>query len=144
MAPGCSPASELVLGDAADTVALFLAGRPAPVAFISFDLDLCSATAEALSSPGGRCRRASSSCHCYFDDITGYTYTEFNGERLATREFNERNVVRKISPIYLSHYVPTGSAGALWVEKMHLAYIFDHPLYGRPDGLTRVARKDLS
>ena len=40
--------SELVLGDVADTVTPFLAGRPAPVAFISFDLDLYSATTEAL------------------------------------------------------------------------------------------------
>jgi hypothetical protein len=27
---------------------------------------------------------------------------------------------------------------------MHLAHILDHPLYGQPDGLTRVARRDLS
>ena len=136
--------SELVLGDVADTVTPFLAGRPAPVAFISFDLDLYSATTEALRVLEGDAEGLLPRVHCYFDDITGYTYSQFNGERLAIREFNERNVVRKISPIYsLSHYVPTRSAGALWVEKMQLAHIVDHPLYGRPDGLTRVARKDL-
>jgi hypothetical protein len=136
--------SELVLGDVAETVAPFLEGGPEPVAFISFDLDLYSATAHALQVLEGDAEALLPRVHCYFDDITGFTYAEFNGERLAIREFNERNVLRRISPIYsLNHYVPSRSAGALWVEKMHLAHIVDHHLYGTPDGLTRVARKDL-
>jgi hypothetical protein len=137
--------SELILGDVAETVAPFLARRPPPVAFVSFDLDLYSATAQALQLLEGGVDELLPRVHCYFDDITGFTYAEFNGERLAIREFNERNAFRKISPIYsLRHYVPTRSANALWVEKMQLAHILDHPLYARPDGLTRVARKDLS
>jgi hypothetical protein len=39
--------------------------------------------------------------------------------------------------------LPSRCARDLWVDKMHLAHILDHPLYGEPDGLTRVARKDL-
>jgi hypothetical protein len=137
--------TELVIGDVADTIVPFLARRPAPVAFISFDLDLYTATAQALRVLEGDVDVLLPRVHCYFDDVTGFTYSEFNGERLAIREFNERNGPRKISPIYsLSHYVPTRCARDLWVEKMHLAHILDHPLYGRPDGLTRVARKDLS
>ncbi len=137
--------TELILGDVADTVAPFLARRPAPAAFISFDLDLYSATAQALRLLEGHVEALLPRVHCYFDDITGFTYAEFNGERLAIRQFNERNGLRKISPIYsLGHYVPSRCARDLWVEKMHLAHILDHPLYGRPDGLTRVARKDLA
>jgi hypothetical protein len=136
--------AEVVLGDVADTIEPFLASHPAPVAFISFDLDLYSATNQALRLLEGDPEALLPRVHCYFDDISGFTYAEFNGERLAMREFNERNGPRKISPIYsLAHYVPTRCARDLWVEKMHLAHILDHPLYGRPDGLTRVARKDL-
>ena len=137
--------AELILGDVADTVAPFVARRPPPVAFISFDLDLYSSTAQALQLLEANAEVLLPRVHSYFDDITGYTYAEFNGERLAVREFNQRNHLRKISPIYaLNHYVPSRCARDLWVEKMHLAHILDHPLYGEPDGLTRVARRDLS
>jgi hypothetical protein len=137
--------AHLVLGDVADTIGPFLACRPPPVAFISFDLDLYRSTAQALRLLEDDVDVLLPRVHCYFDDITGYTYAEFNGERLAIREFNERNHLRQISPIYsLNHYVPSRCARQLWVEKMHLAHVLDHPLYGRPDGLTRVARRDLS
>jgi hypothetical protein len=137
--------AEVVLGDVADTVAPFLACRPPPVAFISFDLDLYSATVQALRLLEGDVEVLLPRVHCYFDDITGFTYGELNGERLAIREFNERNALRKISPFYgLRNYVPTRCSMDLWVEKMHLAHVLDHPLYGEPDGLNRIARKDLN
>ena len=136
--------AELVIGDVAETAQPFIESRPAPVAFVSFDLDLHSSTVSALRLLEGDVDVLLPRVHCYFDDITGFTYADFNGERLAIHEFNERNGLRKISPFYgLSHYVPSRCAGDLWVEKMHLAHILDHPRYGEPDGLTRVARKDL-
>jgi hypothetical protein len=137
--------AELILGDVADTIGPFLGRRPPPVAFASFDLDLYSSTAQALRVFEGEAEALLPRVHCYFDDITGFTYSDFNGERLAIREFNERNGLRKISSFYgLSHYVPSRCATDLWVEKMHLAHVLDHPLYGEPDGLTRIARKDLA
>jgi hypothetical protein len=137
--------AELILGDVADTVGPFLARRPPPTAFISFDLDLYSSTVQALRLLETNAEGLLPRVHSYFDDITGYTYAEFNGERLAIREFNERNRLRKISPIHaLNHYVPSRCARDLWVENMHLAHILDHPLYGRPDGLVRTVRRDLS
>ena len=42
-----------------------------------------------------------------------------------------------------AHYVPSRFANDLWVNKIFLAHILDHPLYGEHDGLNRVARKDL-
>ena len=114
------------------------------MAFVSFDLDLYSSTIEALRLFEGDAEVLLPRVHCYFDDITGFTYADFNGERRAILEFNERKSLRKISSFYgLSHYVPSRCAGDLWVEKMHLAHILDHPLYGEPDSLTRSARKDL-
>jgi hypothetical protein len=39
--------------------------------------------------------------------------------------------------------VPESQREALWVEKMFMAHILDHPLYGKPDGLVRSSRADL-
>lgn len=136
--------TELVLGDVAATIEPFLERRPPPVAFVSFDLDFYSSTVEALRLFEADADVLLPRVHCYFDDTTGFTYADFNGERLAISEFNERNNRRKISSFYgLRYYVPSRCAADLWVEKMHLAHVLDHPLYGKPDGLLRVARKDL-
>jgi hypothetical protein len=136
--------AELILGDVATTIEPFLERPPPPVAFVSFDLDFYSSTVEALRLFGADADVLLPRVHCYFDDITGFTYADFNGERLAISEFNERNNLRKVSSFHgLRHYVPSRCIADLWVEKMHLAHVLDHPLYGKPDGLLRVARKDL-
>jgi hypothetical protein len=136
--------AELILGDVADTIEPFLERRPPPIAFVSFDLDFYSSTVQALRLLEADSDLLLPRVHCYFDDITGFTYADFNGERLAIREFNERSVLRKISSFYgLRHYVPSRCVSDLWVEKMHLAHVLDHALYEKPDGLLRVARKDL-
>jgi hypothetical protein len=76
--------------------------------------------------------------HCYFDDITGFTFSEFTGERGAISDFNKTHHMRKISPIYgLRYYLPFFYANKCWVEQMYLAHIFDHPLYGVSDGLSK-------
>lgn len=135
--------AELILGDVATTIEPFLERLPPPVAFVSFDLDFYSSTVEALTLFEADADVLLPRVHCYFDDITGFTYADFNGERLAISEFNQRGL-RKVSSFHgLRHYVPSRCIADLWVEKMHLAHILDHPLYGKPDGLLRVARKDL-
>jgi hypothetical protein len=74
--------------------------------------------------------------HCYFDDIMGFTHSEFTGERLAIREFNESHRLRKISPLFgLRNYLPAPLSDPEWPEKFYLAHIFDHTLYGVYDGL---------
>jgi len=116
-----------------------------PVAFISFDLDYYSSTKDALRLLDFDASMFLPRVHCYFDDITGFTYSDFNGERLAISEFNCEHSQRKISPIYgLRHYVPQRFAEGLWVEKYFMAHLFDHELYGEPDGLVRQQRMDLS
>lgn len=140
-----SARSQLILGMVEDTLPVFAAGgRPHPIAFISFDLDYYSSTKEALRILEFDAKMLLPRVHCYFDDITGFTYSDYNGERLAIAEFNEEHPLRKISPIYgLRHYVPTRFANSLWVEKYFMAHLFDHALYSRPDGLVRQARMDL-
>jgi hypothetical protein len=136
--------AELVLGPVRDTIGAFLERRPAPVAFVSFDLDFYTSTRDAMPLIEADTSLLLPRVHCYFDDITGFTYSEWNGERLAIAEFNAQHEQRKISPIYaLRHYVPGHFANDRWVDNYFLAHIFDHPLYGVPDGLTPLPRADL-
>jgi len=124
----------LVLGPVAETVPAFLAGRPAPVAFAAFDLDLYSSTRDALGLFDADASRLLPRVHCFFDDILGYTFCEFNGERLAIDEFNAAHPARKIALIPgLRHFVPTRFASSSWWERCFLLHDFGHPLYGRPD-----------
>jgi hypothetical protein len=130
--------AELVLGPLERTAEAFLRTNPAPIAFASFDLDYYSSTAIAVRLLEAPHRVLLPRVHCYFDDIMGFTFSEFTGERLAIAEFNARHERRKLSPIFgLRHYLPESHRSALWPEKMYLAHFFDHAAYGRSDGLVR-------
>jgi len=39
--------------------------------------------------------------------------------------------------------VPPAYSNAIWVEKLYMAHILDHPRYGDYDGLVRRPRMDL-
>jgi hypothetical protein len=137
--------AQLHLGLVRDTVGGFLASRPSPIGFISFDLDYYGATVDAfevlLTDPSLLLPRV----HCYFDDIMGFTCSEWGGERLAIREFNESHPQRKISPIFgLKYFLPPVYAAQQWSEMMYLAHIFDHPSYGNPDGLVLTRELPLT
>ena len=137
--------AHLILGPVVETVAPFIASAPAPVGFISFDLDYYSSTMEAFRLFDGNSSALMPRVHCYFDDIMGFTFSEFTGERLAIAEFNGSHATRKISPIYgLRYYLPPPHDRSQWVESMYLAHLFDHPRYGEYDGLASVGRSALS
>jgi hypothetical protein len=128
----------LILGLVDQTVPEFLDRRPAPIGFVSFDLDLYSSTVSALRSFESGAALLLPRVFCYFDDITGFTYADHNGERLAISEFNAAHELRKLSPIYAAEfYVPRRESRALWPRKLYLAHILDHPRYGDYDGLVR-------
>jgi len=132
--------ARVVLGLVQDTVSEFIASRPAPVAFVSFDLDYYSSTMEAFRLFEADPTLLLPRVYCYFDDIMGFTYSEYNGERLAIAEFNGSHDSRKISPIYgLKYFLPEPHAHADWSEMIYLAHIFDHELYGREDGSVKGA-----
>lgn len=132
--------ARLVLGLIEDTIPKFLESRPAPVAFISFDLDYYSSTLHAFKVLEADTDVLLPRVHCYFDDIMGFTCSEFTGERLAISEFNTGHPARKISPIYgLKHFLPRQYLNEQWVEMLYLAHMFDHPMYERNDGLVRRA-----
>jgi hypothetical protein len=92
--------ARLVLGLVEDTVSEFIASRPSPVAFISFDLDYYSSTMQAFKLLEAAPALLLPRIYCYFDDIMGFSYSDYNGERLAIMEFNASHGSRKISPIY--------------------------------------------
>lgn len=136
--------ARLQLGLVGETVPAFLETSFSPVAFISFDVDLYTSTRDALKLLEASHEALLPRIYCYFDDIVGYSFSEFNGERLAIAEFNEAHAVRKVSPLYgLKYFVPPAHATSMWVDMFYLAHIFDHPLYGKPDELRKPTIIDI-
>ena len=130
--------AQLVLGDVNETIGPFLASRPAPVGFVSVDVDLYSSTMSVLKLFDGEAVALLPRVYRYFDDILGETFSEFTGERLAIAEFNAAHSIRKIAPILGLRYflLPPHSTEA-WPEQMFIAHLFDHDLYGRYAGTSK-------
>jgi hypothetical protein len=121
-----------------ETVPSFIGSNPAPIAFVSFDLDLYSSTRDALTLFRADYRHYLPRVVSYFDDIFGYTFNDFCGERLAIREFNEYNDNRKICPIHgLRNFIAGCSVSDLWPDGMYFAHLFEHPLYSALDSINK-------
>lgn len=131
--------AQLILGTVEDTMPTFLATyKPAPIGFVSVDLDLYTSSVPALRLFEADTQFLLPRIACYFDDILGFTFCEHNGELLAIAEFNQEHNTRKIADIYgLRHYVPKPYFNDPWVEKFRLVHVLDHELYSRSDGFTR-------
>ena len=135
--------ASLQIGPVSETIPAFVDEGPAPVAFVSFDLDLYSSTRDSLALFQADSNFLLPRIPCYFDDILGHTFNDFAGERLAIHEFNDDHELRKLSPIYgLRHYVPPRYRDDRRWEGMYFAHFFDHPLYGVPDSRRMVMRVD--
>ncbi|MFL6238311.1 MAG: hypothetical protein ACJ735_02295 [Actinomycetes bacterium] len=136
--------SELVLGLVEETLPKFLAADSAPVGFVSIDLDYYTSTVAALALFAGAAERLLPRVICYFDDVMGYPWGDFNGERLAIDEFNAAHDDRKISPVYgLRYFLPLPSAREMWPEMMYVAHVLDHSRYAENEGTALVTRLDL-
>ena len=125
--------AELIIGPVGHTLAGFLARNPAPVGFVSFDMDLYSSTMDAFALFEAAPERLMPRVVCYFDDVIGYSHGDFNGERLAIHDFNHAHERRKISPIYGLRPVLNVQNSA-WPEMMYMFHDFDHPRYADYDG----------
>lgn len=123
--------AKLILGDVACTVSGFTSSEnPAPIGFISFDLDYYSSTVEAFKLFYAPTKFFLPRVFCYFDDCIGDDWqldSEFAGESLAIKEFNDKNEMRKIARINGLRY--KRFSWELWHELMYVLHIFDHPLY---------------
>lgn len=137
--------AELSLGDVADTVPDFLDSSPAPVGFISFDLDYYSSTRDALRLLDGEPGSFLPRVLCYFDDIHFYPWGDSIGARLAIREFNEERTSRKLDAIHGMRFLfGPEQREERWLEALYLAHLFDHPRYDDFEGTQLVNRLDLS
>jgi hypothetical protein len=121
---------ELILGDVRDTVPAFVRGGTfPPIGFISFDLDYYSSTVDALAILSGPDERYLPRAFCYFDDVIfeAGLHSEYTGELLAIREFNEREPRMKLAlpnGFWLTRIRP-----AEWNHQLYVCHRFDHPLY---------------
>jgi hypothetical protein len=112
---------ELIIGDVAHTVSGFrakLADRQ--LAFAAYDLDLYSSTKSALEL-----LKFDAGCYLpavplYFDDMEdALPLSDWAGEKLAIREFNKENQIRKID---------RKSRQVFHIPHFHVCQIFDHPM----------------
>jgi hypothetical protein len=134
-----------ILGLVNETIISFRESKPAPIGFISFDLDLWSSTHDAFMLFEAKPETFMPRVYCYFDDIMGASCSEFTGERLAISEFNASHEMRKISPIYgLKYFLPEAKSKQMWAEMFYLAHIFDHQLYGEDEGWVLRRSADMT
>jgi hypothetical protein len=134
--------AQLLLGAVSDTVGDFVASNPAPIGFVSFDLDMYSSTVDAFQAFEGSLDILMPRVVCYFDDLIGFSHGDFSGERLAITEFNERHESRKLSKIYGLRYVM--SLEQWWTDQMYMAHFFEHPRYNDYDGSNQVRSLPLA
>ena len=94
----------LILGNVKDTVPTFFADfSPAPIGFVSFDMDLYSSTREALRIFTRLDKAMLRHVPLYFDDIGHIFDHRYAGELLAIHEFNETTRSVKIDRWYEVH-----------------------------------------
>jgi hypothetical protein len=124
--------AHLLLGEIAETGPSFLAAEPAPIGFISFDLDYYSSTISAMAALlNDAPERYLPRVICYFDDTVGphhEMHSQFTGELLAIAEFNAGSEHRKIAEIRGLRYKLAPHDGS-WIPGMHVLHLFDHPRY---------------
>ncbi|MEO6475535.1 MAG: hypothetical protein ABIQ96_10480 [Luteolibacter sp.] len=136
--------AKLILGPISETMGGFLASNPAPVGFISVDVDIYTSSVDCLKVLEADESLLLPRVHCYFDDIMGASCADFLGERLAMNEFNETHKDAKISPIYgLWHYVPRKYSQDLWPHMMFMAHLLSHSRYCDDDGMVTQKSENL-
>lgn len=127
--------AQLVLGPVEATVPRFTSESHAPLGFVAFDLDYYSATIDALRLFDAADQALLPRVVCYFDDVFGYGWSEFSGERAAIAEFNQAHQNRKLGKIHgLRYSLPESEWPAPWHEQMYLLHSFEHPEYCTPEG----------
>jgi hypothetical protein len=122
--------ARLVLGPIEETAKTFFQmHKPAPIGAIIHDFDFYSSTAAGLEM-----LRASDEFYlprvfCYFDDTIGdeiALYSDYTGQRLAIREFNQGNESIKLSPVYYTY----AKSYETWHRQIWVCHRFAHSGYG--------------
>lgn len=126
--------AKLCIGHVEETVGGFVEReQPAPIGFISIDVDYYSSTVPILKILETNAAHILPRVAVYLDDMTGdldWAFNSYTGELLAVTEFNNDHPAIKIAPVqglrYSNHRLPQ-----LWHEQVFVAHLFKHPDYGR-------------
>jgi hypothetical protein len=117
--------ARLVLGDLRDTTAEFVRTLDAPIGFVTLDVDFYSSSRAALELLKGPPDRYLPYFSLYVDDIALPSNTQFAGELLAIKEFNDENRLRKIDFDWnLVHQRVFKHAE--WLTHMYKVHVLDH------------------
>lgn len=123
--------ARLVIGDISETLPAFTSTHsPAPLAFVSVDVDYYSSTVDALKVFDLGEKHLLPRVVCYFDDTVGEDHVlqnKYVGELLAIEEFNEQHERQKIVPI--QGLSAKRDLPASWNDSMYAMHHFDHPQY---------------
>jgi hypothetical protein len=126
--------AKLIIGEIKNTIPDFINSDFAPIAFVSIDVDYYSSTMDLLKLMEGEHSKFLPRVATYLDDIFVMSYTDFNGELLAIKEFNDSHPDRKFGKIYgLKYFVPYINDSWPWPEAMYYLHLFNHPLYNKRD-----------
>jgi hypothetical protein len=121
--------SKLVLGPIEETAKTFFQTfKPAPVGAIMHDFDFYSSTVSGLDMLRAGDEYYLPRVFCYFDDTIGdeiALYSDYTGQRLAIREFNDRNEPIKLSPAYYTY----AKAYETWHRQIWICHHFAHKHY---------------
>ena len=124
--------ASLYLGDIADTGRDYIAGKPAPIGFISFDFDYYSSTVKAFEALlEADVERYLPRVVCYFDDTVGphhVMHSCFTGEMLAIDEFNAAQQMRKIGKLNGLRYKIPSSRRTVGRRHLYPASLRSSPL----------------
>jgi hypothetical protein len=139
------PDAHLELGDIEQTLPPFLGERkPAPIGFVSIDVDYYSSTVSSLKLFRGDSGYFLPRVFCYFDDTVGdddqVVHSDKVGELAAIREFNEET--KGVDIARINGLADKRAIRAPWNDLIYVAHFFDHPDYGtyvgRPDAETQL------
>jgi len=123
--------ARLLLGDVGETLPQFIDSNPAPVGFISFDLDYYSSTVSAFRIFDSPAEILLPRVLCYFDDVGSdcrQLHCDYVGELLAISEFNRRaEDCHRLCHTWIN--TPHIKFPAPWQHQLWVYHRFSHPLY---------------
>jgi len=123
--------AKLYIGNVAETIPEFLAKLTpeAPVGYVVIDVDYYSSAKAAMEVLKGPADCYLPLTITYFDDVGAVVFPWANdwcGERLAIREFNEENALRKLQYDTFLKYGRVYKDSD-WLERLYNLHVLDHP-----------------
>jgi hypothetical protein len=124
--------AEVIFGDVKDTIGAFTEALDpkSPIGFLSIDVDIYSATVQALRCLEGPAETKLPAVSLYLDDVDAFFANDWCGELAAVHEFNAAHDMRKIGPDRSLAQRPEQRTE--WYSRMFVAHVLDHPARQKP------------